>query len=233
MIKINEVIIGDKIINEIIDEEGTKWYPMKAFLQKVLCKYDHVSAFRDSTISKYMKVFEFCSYNSHVVMKTWCINEKGIKFLLKNMRVNKTKKDRLYKAKVKGFFEACDYFHVKTPNNIAPIFVNNITNFDDYEFWTVLCIENDTTINQFTKWKKCPECLYYYPYNKTFFGDNIKKDSICLQCKGENFKCKNVIIQCFYDNGGYDFLYDVYNSEEDNPFIDKFKNAVINGAIQK
>ena len=37
--KVEQIRIGDKTIDRIIDEKGTKWYPFKQFLTKILCKY--------------------------------------------------------------------------------------------------------------------------------------------------------------------------------------------------
>ena len=62
---IEKVFIGEKIIDEITDEYGVKWYPFKRFLESILCKYDKVSKFRDSVIIRYMQVIEYAVNQKH------------------------------------------------------------------------------------------------------------------------------------------------------------------------
>ena len=86
---IEKVFIGEKVIDEITDEYGVKWYPFKRFLESILCKYDKVSKFRDSVIIRYMQVIEY-AVNPKAperLVKTWCINENGIKYLLRRMNI--------------------------------------------------------------------------------------------------------------------------------------------------
>ena len=52
MFTIQHIYIGEKVLDQLTDEEGTKWYPLKSFLTRILCKYDKVSSFRDSAISR-------------------------------------------------------------------------------------------------------------------------------------------------------------------------------------
>lgn len=215
--KIENIIIGEKIIEEITDEDGIKWYPLKKFLERILCKYDKVSKFRDTIISRYMKVISYPSNpkapNSNI--KTWCINENGIKYLLRHMNIFQkgNKNINLYRAREKGFFEACQYFHVKNPDKIKPTYINITPNLKDYDIWSINCLLNDRKIQVNTRWKLCSECDYYYPDSTRYFGDNKKK---CLQCQNKNFKCQNKIIQFIYDNGGLDLLYAIsLNKDEE------------------
>ena len=104
---IEKVFIGEKIIDEITDEYGVKWYPFKRFLESILCKYDKVSKFRDSVIIRYMQVIEY-AVNPKAperLVKTWCINENGIKYLLRHMNIFQKGKTNinLYRAREKGF----------------------------------------------------------------------------------------------------------------------------------
>lgn len=231
---IDKVCIGEKEIDRLTDENGEHWFPLKFFLQSILCKYDKVISFRDSAMSRYMKVFE---YNPHRpgamrTIKMWFINEKGIKYLLKNMSINKFKKSYTYNARKKGFFEACAYFNVKIKQEIDPIFINcTPPNFlKDYDIWSIICIQNDNNVKYNSKWKKCNKCEYYYPYTERYFGEKPKKDSKCLQCQGRNFKCKNKIIQFIYENDGLDLLYKL-KTGKDNEIVNELENFIDKGII--
>lgn len=219
--EIKQIIIGQKFIDELTDEDGIKWYPLGYFLEKILCKSDKVSSFRDSNVSKYMKIIEYSCDRPRMrtPKKIWCINEKGIKYLLKNMLVVHRGKKSTFKSREKGYAEACLYFNIKNKKaKIDPLFITGMpkSKLDFYDIWSVICIKNDPKIEAFTKWKKCPECEYYYPYLDTFFGKAFNNDSKCLQCKGSNFKCKNKIIQFIYDNDGLELLYCLFNNEDNN-----------------
>lgn len=201
-------------MDEIIDEDGVKWYPLNWFVQKILRKKDKRSLFRDGKTSKYMKVIEYSSDRVGMTTpkKAWCINEKGIKFLLKNMRINKKGSKMTYKAREKGFFEACLYFNVKKPlERLEPTFIKQIPNLDDYDFWSATCLEYDTYDSPFEPWKFCPECHYYYPFREAYFGAKPSVREKCLQCQGKNFRCKNKIIQYIHENGGDELLFQMRN----------------------
>ena len=107
---IEKTFIGEKVIDEITDEYGVKWYPLKRFLESILCKYDKISKFRDSVIIRYMQVIEYAADKRapERLIKTWCINENGIKYLLRRMSIFQKGKENinLYRAREKGFFEA-------------------------------------------------------------------------------------------------------------------------------
>lgn len=233
MTKITEIKIGDKIIDQITDDNGVNWYPLKAFLQRILCKYDKVTTFRDSAISRYMKVFEYNpkKNKSNRLVKTWFINENGVKYLLRHMSIRKTKNTKMYIAREKGFFEACIYFNVKNHDELEPLYINTIPDLKEYDIWSLLCITNDTKITNTTSWKKCPECGYYYPNKINYFGSNRKKQTKCLQCQNKNFHCDNKIIQYIYDNDGLDLLYKLYTSQKESVIIEALKNFINKGVV--
>lgn len=228
--KIGKIIIGEKYLDEIIDEDNIKWYPLNIFLTNILHKSDKVSSFRDSEMIRYMRVIEYSSDRPGMKhpKKTWCINENGVKYLLRHMNLNKKGSAKSYKLREKGFFEACLYFNVKKRlEEMNPIFINEQPSLKDYDLWSRICIQNDMSLNQYTKWKKCNECGYYYPYKNIYFGDKKNTNSKCLQCQNKDFKCKNKIIQFIYDNDGFDLLYKMENSSNEeivkelNKFIER------------
>lgn len=234
-IKIEKIQIGDKIIDQITDSEGNRWYPLKAFFRKILCKSEKVSSFRDSNMIRYMQVIEYTQdrQGGHRPIKTWCISENGIKFLLRNMRVNRTKNKKTYKAREKGFFEACLYFNVRTPEELDPLYINTPPKLDKYDIWSMICISNDTKINYATRWKRCKDCGYYYPDNVKYFGSNKRNSKSCLQCQNKNFKCQNKIIQYIYENDGLDLLYKLYEIKNDKEIVTELKNFINKGCVQK
>ena len=230
---VEEIRIGNKIIDKITDEEGMNWYPLKTFLLSILCKSDKVSSFRDSAMARYMQVIEYQTDRVGMKrpIKTCCINELGIKYLLRNMKVNKTKNKTLYKAREKGFYEACLFFKVKTPEELDPLYINTPPKLKDYDIWSVLCIENDLKLQISDRWKRCQECNYYYPDKTRYFGSDTKKNKRCLQCQGKDFKCQNKIIQFIYENGGLDLLYSLY-LDKDDQIVNSLKKFIGKGGIK-
>ena len=148
MFTIQQVYIGEKVLDQLTDEEGIKWYPLKSFLTRILCKYDKVSSFRDSAISRYMKVFEYNPNRpgAYRNIKMWFINENGVKYLLRHMEIRRVDNKHIYSSREKGFYEACLFFNVKTPNELDPLYINTPPNLKDYDIWSVMCIENDLKI---------------------------------------------------------------------------------------
>lgn len=227
---IEKTMIGEKVIDEITDEHGIKWYPFKRFLESILCKYDKTSKFRDSNMIRYMQVIEYAvnPKNPNKLIKTWCINENGIKYLLRHMNIFQKGKTNinLYRAREKGFFEACLYFKVKTPDKLEPLYINFPPRINDYDVWSVLCIENDLKLKTNDRWKRCSECNYYYPDRVRYFGSNKKENKKCLQCQGKNFECQNKIIQFIYDNNGYDLLYKLHIYKSETEIINELKKFI-------
>lgn len=225
MYDIHTVIIGDTMIDELVDEKGVKWYPLTWFITKVLRKKQKTSDFRDSTISRYMKVIEYSADRPgmRVPRKTWCINTNGIRYLLKNMTINKAGNLSRYETREKGFYEAALFFKVHSAlEKLTPTFIHHPPNINEYDIWSALCLEYDDSLNVISIWKVCPECNYYYPYSQIYFGKNFHQNSRCLQCRGRNFKCKNKIIQFIYDNGGLEFLHKLKNYEPADIIIKEF-----------
>lgn len=229
--ELDRIIIGEKQLDRLTDEDNIHWYPLKMFLTNILCKYDKVSSFRDSSINRYMKIIEYNPNRTGAKrpIKMWCINENGIKYLLKKMSVVKLHKTRMYNARKKGLYEACLYFNVKNSEIDDPTFINQQPNIDNYDIWSLLCIQYDKHLNYYTKWKICPKCGYYYPYKERYFGKNKNKDSNCLQCQNKNFECQNKIIQYIYDNDGFDLLYKLHIDNNDRDIINELKHFIDKG----
>lgn len=228
--KIEQVRIGDKIIDRIIDEEGIEWYPFKKFLESILCKYDKVATFRDSNLNKFLRVIKYSSSKQKINEgnRTWCINKDGIVFLLKHMSVNLKGNKKLFESRKKGFYEACRFFDVKISKiESLPNFMNIPPILKDYDIWSLVCLENDPYIKPDSIWKVCPECGFYYPYKERYFGAK-KKDSKCLECQGKNFKCYNKIVQFIYDNDGIDLLYAI-NELNDETIVKELLNFINKG----
>lgn len=222
---VKQIVIGDKIMDEITDEDNNKWYPLKYFLKIVLRKEDKVSSFRDSAMIRYMKVFEYESprHGFQRPIKTWCINELGIKYLLRKMKINKVNNRYIYRARQKGFYEACLYFKVRPYEDLDPSYINVPPKLDDYDIWSLLCIQNDSSLRINSTWKKCPKCNYFYPNTSRYYGAKQKKETPCLQCQNKNFKCKNKIIQYIYEHGGLDLLYKLYMNNDSNSIVEELK----------
>lgn len=232
---IERVFIGDKVIDKLTDSEGIEWYPFKRFLESILCKYDKTSKFRDSEMIRYLQVIAYPANknNPNRLVKTWCINTNGIKYLLRHMNIFQKGNTNinLYRAREKGFFEACLYFKVKPLEKLDPLYINTPPKLKDYDIWSVTCIENDIKLKANDRWKKCTECNYYYPDKTRYFGSDRKKNKKCLQCQGKDFKCQNKIIQFIYDNNGLDLLYKMsLNNNED--IIKELHNFISRGGLK-
>lgn len=229
-IKVEQISIADRIIDRIEDEEGNYWYPLKAFFLRVLCKREEVKEYRDSSLSRYMKVIKFKPYRSNTEVKTWCMSEQGIKFILKRLSIGKGKTEGINELRRKNLSEACLYFGIDRTDELQPKYIKMTPNLKDYDIWSVLCIENDISINNNTAWKKCVKCDYYYPSTKKYFAtSNHIVSNICLQCDGRNFKCDNKAIQFLFKNNGRDLLFALHNNESDDKIVEKLHRFIGQG----
>lgn len=228
--KKDTIIIGDKILDRLTDTEGMHWYPLGAFLSRILRKSDKISSFRDSNLIRFLQIIEYCSNTPGFTIpkKTWCINEKGVIFLLNNMQVSNRGKKRLYEARQKGFYEACEYFNVKKHSDINPLYVYNkrTDNINKYSVWAKLCIKYDYKITTSTKWKLCPKCKCYYPFNERYFGKRLNNTSTCLQCRNGHFKCYNKFLRYIYSQGGLSLINAIYLEKDKDIIIKRFKEIV-------
>ena len=218
--KLEEIRIGDKIIERITDENNIHWYPLKIFLTSILAKYDKVSSFRDSSMSRYMQVFELNLNRNGLQrpVKMWCINENGIKYMLRHMTLRKTKNKQMYKVREKALYEACKYFHVTSAEDLDPKIINIMPNLYEYDIWSVTCLKYDKNIKNNEAWKQCSVCNYYYPLRSKYFGNTPQNHAKCLQCQGKDFKCDNKVMQFIYDKGGIDLLYAIDKKNKDRIF---------------
>lgn len=229
--KVNKVLIGDRLIDQLTDENGINWYPLSSFFKNILHKDEKISSFRDSKICKYMQVIE---YNPNIKganrdIKMWFINEKGIKYILKNITIKKIKKTWLYNLRKKSLYEACLFFNVKKEFEERPTYINTPPKLNDYDMWSIICLEYDKHIYMNEKWKICPACNYYYPYRERYFGHPKRSTSKCLQCQGKDFKCQNKIIQYIYDNDGFELIYQLRNNDDTNKIVDELNKFIERG----
>ena len=59
-IKVNQIHMGTTVLDEIIDEDGEKWYPLASFFSNVLLRpISEKIVMRDSNMSRYMKVITY------------------------------------------------------------------------------------------------------------------------------------------------------------------------------
>lgn len=235
MIKnIEQISIANRIIDRIEDEEGTYWYPLKAFFTRILLKKEVTIAFRDSNLSRYMQVFKYTPINAPHEVNVWCMNELGIKYILKRLSVAKSHNEELTELRKKNLSEACLYFGINRVDDLKPNYLEITPNLKGYDFWSLLCINNDQYINSFTRWHRCSKCKYYYPYNsRYFFQEKRKLTHRCLQCCGKNFKCQNKIIQYIYDNDGFDLLFSLENNDEDEKIVRRLNDFINKGGYIK
>ena len=118
MYDIHNIVIDNILMEELIDEDGVKWYPLQLFLTRILRKSEKAAYFKNTTVAKYMKLIVYTSDRRGMQQprRTWCINEEGIKFLLKNMKVTKAGSERDYKLRERAFYACCLYFGIKKPS---------------------------------------------------------------------------------------------------------------------
>lgn len=226
--KVEQIRIGDKTIDRIIDEKGTKWYPFKQFLTKILCKYDKLSSFRDSSMSIYMKIFDYFSEQdgSKRQIRTWFMRESGIIKILENMNVEKKTRNSMYESRKKGLYEACLFFGVKKDLELNPTFIQERPDLKDYNLWAFLCIENDRYLKQFDTWKECSKCGFYYPFKQRYFGKQLNKGAYCLQCQGKDFKCQNKLLQALYENDCFEVIYKLWKNKPSEDIVKELKNEI-------
>lgn len=233
--KIERIFIGDKVIDRLTDENGVEWYPFRRFLQGILCKYDKISKFRDSEMIKHLQVIAY-PINKKAPnrdVKTWCVNTKGIRYLLRRMNILQRGNTNiaLYRAREKGFYEACLHFKVRPLEKLDPLYINTPPKLDEYDIWSVTCIENDLKLRANDRWKKCNGCDYYYPDKARYFGSDRKKNKKCLQCQGKDFQCQNKILQFIYDNNGIDLIYKISLNDNDS-IVNALRTFIGHGGIK-
>ena len=185
-------------------------------------KSEKAAYFKNTTVAKYMKLIVYTSDRRGMQQprRTWCINEEGIKFLLKNMKVTKAGSERDYKLRERAFYACCLYFGIKKPvAKLDPMYIYGFPDMEEYDIWSALCIENDKDVNEFTKWKKCPECNYYYPFQRAYFGEKRKTDTKCLQCRHKDFICKNKVVQYISEHDGLDLLFKLRNNAKPESIV--------------
>ena len=209
------ISIGGRLIDEIT-EDGVRWYPLSSFFRRILGKNIRTRYYRDTEYVKYMKVFKIKQFNAPSECKTWCINEEGIKLILQHVWTNRGRSATREMVRQKLLDDARIYFGVHTSE--TPIYTKVKPRLDEYDIWSVYCIECDELITPYVTWKRCSECGFYYPNNRRFYNITLTGNTSekCLQCSGDDFVCANHIAQYIYENGGLDLLYALYKQDYDS-----------------
>lgn len=217
-IETEQIKIANRIIDRIKDEEGVYWYPLRSFFQRILFKKEMTREYRDSSLIRYMKVFEFQPYKSRRAVKTWCMSESGMKYILKRITVDKGKNDVIRDIRKKNLSEACLYFGIDRTQELEPKYIETPPKLENYDIWSLTCITHDTDLRPFSRWKKCAECNYYYPDSNKYFikyrANNY--DNKCKMCRGGHFKCDNKVLDFIYRHDGLDLIYalSTYDNEQ-------------------
>lgn len=227
--KLEQIIIADRIIDRI-EEDGVYWFPLTSFFDRILFKKNVTREYRDSSLIKYMKVFEFKPSYSTSTVKAWCMNEMGIKYILKRISVKNTRNIDIDELRRKNLLEACIYFKIKRIDDLESKYINIAPDIKDYDIWSYLCLTHDFDLKQGDTWKLCDECGYYYPDNAHYFVTNAKRKTtdVCIQCSGKDFKCKNEIMNYLYYHDGLNLLFELNKHKRDNEKIINELDMLIN-----
>ncbi len=208
------VQIGLSEIPCLIDTNNIKWYPLNTFFKRALYRPCEVSSYRDSQLSNYMQVIEYKFQEQRGLkeLKTWFMNETGIKIILKNIKTAPTN-NSLMKLRQQGLYDACLYFNIKREEPIITQYSNMITNFEKYELFDRICLETDSNIKTNTTWKRCDKCNIFYPDNKNYFPINSKNNTkiTCKKCNKEDFTIVDNEVNKLYKIGGKELVIAVYN----------------------
>lgn len=206
------ITINQNQIPVLKDENNINWYPMKMFFERILFRPADIKSYRDSEFSKYMQVIEFIFNNefSNKPTKTWFVNEKGLKIILKNINTGQKHKIRA-RIREQYLYEACLFFNIQRPD-VRPKYKKQVTDLSEYDEWTKICLETDFEISEKTVWKRCNSCNKYFPNNKKYFNTKTLKNkqkvlrSTCKKCHNKNFKSTNPDIQKQYNIGGVELI---------------------------
>lgn len=237
-IKVNQIHMGTTVLDEIIDEDGEKWYPLASFFSNVLLRpISEKIVMRDSNMSRYMKVitYEPQRNGGYRPIPTWCMNEKGMKFILKHMTTYMRGDRNKALLRQKRLKEAQNYFKVKPLKENEPIFIQEMPDLDNYDIWSYTCISNDLSIKYDTIWRKCSKCGYYYPNTYKYFPIDHKTRnciSSCKQCNNKDFVCDNQVLQFFYEHSGINLIYALYLND-DKRILDELSNLIAQGVEVK
>lgn len=217
------IISGIKIMR-LIDENGIKWYPLNQFFRKILFKNFNVRYYRDDpSVNKHMQVISYM-FNGNTPLKTWFINEYGLKVIISNTTVIQ-RPDVKSRIRERKLYDACNYFGIKRDYDLKPIIIQSMPDIKDYDIWSKICIESDENATQYNIWKKCEKCDKYYPntslyYEKMKAGNGESKlKRTCRKCRGKLFIPTNSKKQYELKNGGIELVTALYNKD----YIEAFK----------
>mgnify|MGYP003292612425 CR=1 FL=1 len=214
---VEEYTIDRTTLQRVKDKDGEYWYPLTSFYEKLLLRKNKTARIRDVELyEKHLKVFSILpKENSTLPLKTWCIDTEGMYILLYNMEPINDTFERT-KVRERRLAAARKFFNVRDHDELGDFITFTPASFNNYDIWSILCLENDKKITKNTLWKRCYGCNYYYPtlpkYYKMNPNTKVLSDK-CEMCKGNPFKCDNKRIQNFYDNGGYGIIVAYYKQD--------------------
>lgn len=215
------------------DENDIYWYPIGSFFRKMLFKDIRPIWFRDKPFyENHMKVIEYIHPNSDSGKpeKTWFMDAEGIHQALKNFRVKIDGSKKTLLMREKYLAAARSFFGVSVVDDI-PTFIGFTPDLSEYDVWSILCIQKDTTITKDTLWQRCSTCGFYYPYTERYFQKyKTRLSVVCKECGGNHFVCQNKRIQFIKNNGGLDLLYQYY-LEDDKKILEEFKKWILGGGL--
>lgn len=205
--KVVEEQIGNRVIKIIIDNNGTKWYPLKRFYHDFLYRTFNIAQYRDTTFIDYMKVFEL-ETNQGQKYKAWYCTEDGIKLIIKNIPL-KTNNKEFGELQEMGLKLMLEYFGLKRAKELRPKIAFMVLQGERYKYskWDLICFDNDIFLGKETPWQLCTVCDKYYPYTPDYFyRERNKLKCMCKNCCGGRLKCSNSIIENYYIEGGVELI---------------------------
>lgn len=231
---LKQMIIINNVEVPVEKEKNMIWYPISYFGSKVLLKSLSGNQLINNGYEMYIKQFKIdfgmCSGG---LQDTYCINEKGLKIILKNSNIT-----RLSTEQKKAMKEVCNYFNIKIDINLAEKFINNISEseWENYNFWEKECIQVLLKEMPDIIWQKCSKCNKYYPYHECFWDKERNKrnkqplKTVCNNCNGLyiNYYNNKDFTKAYYEGG--EILYNVYKYENKN--IYKIYELYLNDKIK-
>jgi hypothetical protein len=214
------ITIGGIKIVRLIDDNGTKWYPLSQFFRKILFKNFNIQYYRDSSLIKHMQVikYQFKEQTNGIALRTWFIDEYGLLVIISNAKViqNASAKARIRERKL---YEACAYFGINRSYDLKPIIIYETPDIKDYDEWAKICIESDENASQYNIWKKCEKCDRYYPNTSLYFEKKVtsngetKLKRTCRQCREKTFIHTNPKKQRELQIGGIELVMALYKNK--------------------
>ena len=200
--------IGNKEIKLVIDDDGTRWYPLKRFYHDFLYRTFNIAQYRDTTFIDYMKVFELETEQGQKY-KAWYCTEEGIKLIIRNIPL-KTNNKQFGELQQIGLKTMLEYFNIKRAKKLRPQIAYMVLQGERYKYdkWELICFDNDPLLGKQTPWQLCSECDKYFPHTHDYFykRTNGELDTKCKECCGGRLKCHNELLDEYYTQGGIQLI---------------------------